>query len=114
MRNVLLAVALSFAVTSPAAMAEDVFSCPIGKRPSCLDYSDTVCDGIAGKCVNRNAECFSQFTCDFNGFVCKSTLTDLADNYDDLIRKAKAMATEFDDYRGCVTRATTIESARLC
>jgi hypothetical protein len=43
---------------------------------------DQVCDSFAGKCVGRNDSCFSQFTCDYNGFVCKS-------DYDDLQAKAK-------------------------
>jgi hypothetical protein len=104
MRLVVLLVLL-FAAALPSS-AEDYFSCPIGRRAACLQYGD--------KIVDQGAQCFSSYTCGYGGFVCKSDLTELADQYDELLRKAKAMATEYDSYRNCILRASTLNDTRYC
>lgn len=122
------------------AMAQS-FTCSYGKQPACLDYGDKVCSSF-GKCVSDNAICFDSYTCDYQGFTCKSNLVDLAGDYDDLaddynelLRKAKSLESDFDsllsksrmlatDYDGladqfetaqsCVEYADTIEEAQGC
>ena len=96
-----------------AAVAQRYFSCPGFERAVCLDYGDKVCSSFA-KCVDQNSVCFDSYTCNFKGFVCKSTLDDLADEYDDLLRKAKSIASDFDSYRDCVRYASTIDEAQSC
>lgn len=76
------------------AFAES-FSCPIGRRGACLDYGDKV--------VSSDALCFSRMTCDYEGFVCKSTLTEFLD-------KAKKIAGGYDDLYNCVARAPDMTS----
>ena len=57
--------------------AQQNFSCSYGARGACLGYSD--------KIVDQNAVCFSEATCGFGGFVCKSKLEDVANEYDRLV-----------------------------
>jgi predicted nuclease with TOPRIM domain len=75
-----------------------------------LDYGDKVCSTL-GKCVTQDAVCFNSYTCDFRGFVCKSTLDEVAErhdalvdeyrslgnDYDSLLQKAKSLASDHDD-----------------
>jgi hypothetical protein len=127
-------VALTFLATSPSFSGE-YFSCPFGKRAACLDYSDTVCDGVVGKCVDSSAKCFSSSTCGYEGFVCKSDLDDLqrrarslATDYDTLVVKynslldsGKTLASQLDaltaaqeEAKRCLTNATSLEEAQAC
>lgn len=82
------------------------FTCPIGRQPSCLDYSDKVCSSFS-KCVDQTATCFDQFTCNYEGFMCVS-------DHADYVRKAKLMAEGYDDFKGCVVRAMDMEAVQAC
>ena len=116
----LLLVALVVALGPSTAGAQDAFSCSWGKRGACLDYGDKVCSQL-GKCVDEDAVCFNRSTCDYNGFVCKSDLNNLSDEYDTLLSKAKRLASDYDDMHSsysdilqCLGRAMEIEDARRC
>lgn len=116
----LITVGLAVVAATGTAVAQDAFSCSWGKRGACLDYGDQVCSQL-GKCVDQDAVCFRRSTCDFNGFVCKSDLTDLADEYDSLLAKAKQLASDYDSMQTsysnllqCLGRAVEIEDARRC
>ena len=95
------------------ASGQDYFSCSFFERPACLDRGDKVCSSYA-KCVDETAVCFNSYTCDFNGFVCKSTLDDLTDDYDELATTARAVASDYDSLRTCVEYAATIREAQDC
>lgn len=123
MRLPILLAALTF--TSPALGQS--FSCRIGTQPACLDYGDTVCSS-SGMCVDRNAACFDKYQCDYEGFTCKSNVTECVEAHDALLRKhnelvddfnenleiAKKMATRLDDIESCLIYASTLEDAQLC
>lgn len=72
------------------------FSCSYGDRPSCLGFGETVCSSF-GKCVKDNAICFDSYTCNYEGFTCKSNLTDLGDEYDDLVRRFNNLLSKNDN-----------------
>ncbi|GAB1381288.1 hypothetical protein MASR1M49_41340 [Pararhodobacter aggregans] len=59
------------------------FTCPIGRRAACLEYGDTVCSTF-GRCVDSNAVCFSALECNYEGFTCRSNLTECGDEYEAL------------------------------
>ena len=83
------------------------FSCSFGKTAACLDYGDKVCSSM-GKCVSDDAVCFSSFTCGYGGFVCKSSLEDMADDYDELVSDYNNLRNKcnniVDDYNDAVSR----------
>jgi hypothetical protein len=96
-----LAAGVLLALGSTSA-AQQSFTCPYGKQPSCLDYSDKVCSAYS-KCVDQNAACFDTWQCDYEGFTCKSNVTDLAkkydalvDEYNELLRKSRTLASDYD------------------
>lgn len=89
---------LLFALAAGSGSAQS-FSCPIGKRAACLDYGDKVVDG--------SAQCFNSYTCDFNGFMCKS-------DHDTYVKKAKALLETYDGLKACISRAATVEDAKSC
>jgi hypothetical protein len=110
------------------------FSCPFGKQGACLDYGDKVCSTF-GKCVSDDAVCFDSFTCNFQGFVCKSKLEDVIDEHDTLVgdyndlrrkynglldssRRLEAdydqLATRYRRTRSCVELADTLDEAQAC
>lgn len=112
----------------------DSFSCSYGKQAACLDYGDKVCSSSA-KCVGNDSVCFDSYTCDYNGFVCKSKFNDLASEYDGLLKKCKSIASEHDDLVGqyndllqkyknkaseyeelqsCISYASTLGQAKSC
>ncbi|QFT97437.1 hypothetical protein FIU85_09005 [Roseovarius sp. THAF8] len=80
----------------------------MGDRPACLGYGDTVCSS-RGKCVSQDAACFESYQCNYEGFTCKSNLTEcgaeydgllirfntLVDDYNELLEEAHDMRTEF-------------------
>jgi len=79
------------------------FTCGFGKKPSCLDYSDKVCSSYS-KCVDQNASCFDSYQCDYQGFTCKSNVTecydkndDLVQKYNDLLGKQRTLVSEYND-----------------
>ena len=73
-----LLLTILFAIQAPVS-AQQNFSCNYGARGACLGYND--------KIVDRSSACFSEFTCDFKGFVCKAKFDDVIDEYDTLVRK---------------------------
>lgn len=85
------------AVSSPTTAQS--FSCSMGKRAACLDYGDKV--------VDQNAQCFNSYTCDFNGFMCRS-------DHDDYVKKAKKLLSTYEDLKNCVSTASSIEAAKAC
>ena len=110
------------------------FSCSFGQQGACLDYGDKVCSSFA-KCVKSDAVCFDSYTCDYNGFVCKSKFNELADDFDDLlkkcrniaseydavvndynelIRKHKMLASEYEEIQSCISYATSLDEAKRC
>ncbi|KPP83624.1 MAG: hypothetical protein HLUCCO07_16305 [Rhodobacteraceae bacterium HLUCCO07] len=103
------------------------FSCRIGTQPACLDYGDTVCSS-GGMCVDQNAACFDSYQCDYEGFTCKSNVTECVDAHNVLLRKhnnlvddfnanleiAERMAARLDDIETCLIYASTLEDAKLC
>ncbi|WP_232419302.1 MULTISPECIES: hypothetical protein [Paracoccus] len=116
---------LVLAAASPALGQS--FSCRIGTQPACLDYGDKVCSS-SGMCVDRNAACFDQYQCNYEGFTCKSNVTECVEAHDSLLRKhnelvddfnenleiAKRMAARLDDIESCLIYASTLEAAKRC
>lgn len=103
------------------------FSCPGFKRGACLDYGDKACSSNA-KCVDQGAECFSSYTCGYNGFICKTKFDDLAATYDDLETRARRLASDYDlltsrynslvseksDIENCIRYASSLQEAQAC
>lgn len=116
---------LAMAVASPA-IAQN-FSCRIGTQPACLDYGDKVCSS-RGMCVDDNAACFDKYQCNYEGFTCKSNVTECVEAHDALLQKhnelvddfnenleiAKKMATQLDDIEKCLIYANTLDDAKRC
>jgi len=116
---------LALAAASPALGQS--FSCRIGTQPACLDYGDKVCSS-SGMCVDRNAACFDQYQCNYEGFTCKSNVTKCVEAHDSLLRKhneliddfnenleiAKRMAARLDDIESCLIYASSLEAAKRC
>jgi hypothetical protein len=82
------------------------FSCSIGSQPACLDYGEKVCSSN-GKCVTSDAVCFNSYTCNFEGFVCKSDMDELAE-------KAKRMAQGYDELRQCLSHSSDMSDVAEC
>ena len=99
----LVAVAVSSLVTPSLAQS---FSCRMGSQPACLDYGAKVCSSN-GKCVTSDAVCFDSYTCNFQGFVCKSDMEELSD-------KANRIAQGYDDLRRCLGRAEDMDGVADC
>ncbi len=116
----------AFMVNASPVAGQD-FSCRMGTQASCLDYGDTVCSS-RGMCVDKNAACFDSNQCNYEGFTCKSNVTECVDAHDTLLRKhndlvddfnenleiAKDMASRLDDLESCLIYASTLEAAKLC
>jgi hypothetical protein len=107
--------------------AQQGFSCSYGDRGACLGFGDTVCSS-SGMCVDQNAACFDKYQCDYEGFTCKSNVTECVEAHDTLLRKhndlvddfnenleiAKYMAARLDDIENCLIYASSLDAARLC
>lgn len=78
------------------AQAQNNFSCRYGTQPSCLDYGAQVCSST-GKCVDSNAACFDTYQCNYEGFTCKSAVTEVVDQHDALVRKYNTLLSDNDD-----------------
>lgn len=93
-------------------------------------------------CVRNDAVVFGRNTCDYEGFTCKSNLTDLGNDYDglanrfnsllsdnetlrndynrlvndynDLLETSQRLESSLDTLKRCVNRASTISDARAC
>lgn len=116
---------LAFTIASPVLGQN--FSCRIGSQPACLDYGDQVCSS-SGMCVDRDAACFDKYQCNYEGFTCKSNVTEcveahekllkehneLVDDFNNNLKIAKQMAARFDEIKSCLNYASTLDDARLC
>lgn len=134
--NVLRIIALlGFFVSFPVEnVSAQNFSCSLGTQPACLDYGDKVCSSL-GKCVDQSAACFDAYQCDYEGFTCKSNVTEIADKFnnlisdyddlvgrfnsllsdhDDLIAKARRISTNYEDYVTCIDDAYDLDEAKSC
>ncbi|WP_454276983.1 hypothetical protein [Roseovarius sp. MBR-154] len=120
--------ALAAAALIPsAAISQQGFSCSYGDRGACLGFGETVCSS-GGMCVDKNAACFDSYQCNYEGFTCKSNVTECVDAHDTLLRKhndlvedfnknlkiAKEMASRLDDIETCLMYASTLDDAKLC
>jgi len=115
------------ALIPSSAISQQGFSCSYGDRGACLGYGDTVCSS-RGMCVDQNSACFDQNQCNYEGFTCKSNVTECVEAHDALLRKhndlvddfnenleiARGMATRLDGVETCLIYASTLEGAKLC
>ncbi len=120
-------VVLAMTLLSSAPAFGQSFSCRMGTTPACLDFGDTVCSS-RGKCVNQDAACFDSYQCDYQGFTCRSNMTEcvedfeslqdrhneLVRDYNDLLDDAKRMESEAQDAALCVQWASTLAEAQSC
>ena len=118
---------VAFALIPSSAISQQGFSCSYGDRGACLGYGETVCSS-SGMCVDQNAACFDSYQCNYEGFTCKSNVTECAEAHDALLRKhnelvddfnenldiAQGMASRLDDVESCLIYASTLEDAKLC
>lgn len=121
------ALAFTIALIPSGALAQQGFSCSYGDRGACLGFGETVCSS-SGKCVNENAACFDSYQCNYEGFTCKSNVTECAEAHDTLLKKhndlvddfnenleiARGMAARLEDAETCLIYASTLEDAKLC
>ena len=128
----LICVASIFAIGS--VVAQQSFSCPYGKKASCLDYGDKVCSSYS-KCVSEDAVCFDSYTCGYQGFICKSKYDEVVDEFNDLLLKNRRLISQYnillaehqenvDDYNrllaehsqleSCISFADTLDEAQSC
>jgi hypothetical protein len=128
MRSLLISGVLAL---SPLLATAQNFSCGIGDRGACLGYGDTVCSS-SGQCVDQNAACYDRYQCNYEGFTCKSNVTECVDTYDDLLRThyrlvddyndvvrsrdelrdaGRALANDLDSIKLCLQLASTLEGA---
>lgn len=82
-------------VLAPAVHAQN-FSCSIGDRGACLGYGDTICSS-RGQCVSDDAVCFDQYQCGYEGFTCKSNVTECVADYNDLLGRRNALADDYNE-----------------
>lgn len=90
------AVLFTVALIPSGALAQQGFTCSYGDRGACLGYGDTVCSS-GGKCVSDDAACFSSYQCNYEGFTCKSNLTECADEYDGLQTRFNTLVTDYNE-----------------
>jgi hypothetical protein len=124
---------VAFALVAGTVQGQN-FSCRIGTRASCLDYGETICSS-SGQCVGQNAACFDRYQCNYEGFTCKSNVTDAVDVYDELLRThnqlvdeyndllderdqlrsaGRVLARNLEDIKICLQYAVTLEDAQAC
>lgn len=122
----LIAATVFTVLTALPATAQN-FSCRIGTQPACLDYGDQVCSS-SGKCVDSSSACFDQYQCDYEGFTCKSNVTECVDAHDALVRKyndllsdhedlievAKGVEAQKQEIEFCLELANNLEDAKAC
>ncbi len=116
----ILGLLIALVLIPTSGSAQQGFSCSYGDRGACLGFGDTVCSS-SGMCVDQNAACFDKYQCNFEGFTCKSNVTEcaeaqdkllgenntLVDEYNGLLRKHKELATDFDE---TITAARALKS----
>ncbi len=119
-------------VQSGAGLAQG-FTCSLG-QPACLGYGETICSS-RGKCVDERASCFDSYQCDYEGFACKSSVTEcvrdyndllathnkLVDDYNELLETGRTLARSLDEanedlrrMRLCLARAVSLADAESC
>lgn len=49
-----------------------------------------------GKCVSDSAVCFERYQCNYQGFVCKSDLTECAEQYDSLLARFNTLVGDYN------------------
>lgn len=98
----------------------DTVYCENNKQLRCLGFDEKV--------VSRNTLCLDPMKCDQEGFVCKSELNSINDEYEALNKKYNDLAnthnqlldtynkstSAYEDAQRCVTVATTLEEAKSC
>lgn len=103
------------------------FSCRGGAQPACIDYGAKICSSFS-KCVDQNAVVFDSYTCNYKGFVCKSTLDDVAEKHDVIVQKFNTLLDEHQQtisrynallrdsqsIAACIQDAATIDQAKQC
>lgn len=125
-------IALGVLLAGPATAQS--FSCRMGTEPACLDYGAKVCSS-QGKCVDSDAACFSSYQCNYEGFTCKSNLTEVIAEHDDLVAKynellgtykdltnefdglledARKVAQSHDALKACLLSASTMDDVLTC
>lgn len=101
-------IGIAFAISQfPNLTSAQSFSCRIGTRAACLDYGDTVCSSL-GKCVDSSSVCFNQYQCDYEGFTCKSNVSDCVKEYEDLLSRHNSL---IDDYNELVRQQEQLVEA---
>jgi len=81
------------------------FSCPMSQKPACLDYNDKVCSSFA-RCVADDAICFDSYTCDYQGFVCKSKFVEVVNEFETVIRKHNRLVDAYSEVQYDLEEAT--------
>ena len=118
---------ITLALIPSGALAQQGFSCSYGDRGACLGFGETVCSS-SGMCVDENAACFDRYQCDYEGFTCRSNVTECTEAHDALLRRhnelvddfnenleiARRMAARLEEVETCLIYASTLEDARLC
>lgn len=74
------------------------FSCSFDKRGACLDYGDKVCPQFS-KCVSQDAVCLQPHQGNHEGFTCKSNVTELVDDYNDLAGVCRGIQSDLQELR---------------
>jgi len=90
----LTAAALALFFSLPAN-AQQNFSCSYGSRGACLGFGDTICSST-GMCVDSDALCFNRYQCDYEGFTCKSNVSDCVRDYNALLDGKNDLARDYD------------------
>ncbi len=98
-------VSLAFLLASANLVDAQSFSCRIGTKASCLSYGETICSS-SGKCVQSDATCFSSYTCNYEGFTCKSNLTECFDAYDNAVADNNVLV---DDYNELLSQTKSLK-----
>jgi len=123
----ILTLAFAVLLLPTGGIAQQGFSCSYGDRGACLGFGETVCSS-SGMCVDQNAACFDTYQCNYEGFTCKSNVTecveahdallqehnDLIDSFNKNLEVAKEIATRLDDIETCLIYANTLAAAKLC
>jgi len=82
------------------------FSCSMFKTAACLDFDDKV--------VSSDAMCFSSYQCDYEGFTCKSNVTDCYASAEELRYKFNNLVNDYNDLSSCVNSASNLAEAQSC
>lgn len=98
------------------------------ERKYCEGTKELRCIGADQRVVKSSAVCFENMQCGQEGFVCKSTMDDLAgehealrQQYSELVDTHNALIDTYESSTAaqeqtelCINRATTLEQAKGC